>query len=131
MRLIVYVKALALLTALADVDEKRKRSLTCYCALNLLCLVVVTLGLYWSLLESGLALIAACLPTLSSLFIKTGGLTTVIRSIRSVFSLRSTGRSVNSDEGQPVYLQPTNSSGKVDKPIEAKLSDTTYDVERV
>lgn len=115
-RLIVYVKALALLTALADVDEK----------------LVVTLGLYWSLLESGLALIAACLPTLSSLFIRTGGVDTVIRSIRSVFSLRSTGRSVNSDEGQPVYLQRTNnSSGRVDKPTEAKLSGTSYDVERV
>ena len=56
----------------------------------------------------------------------------MIRSIRSVFSLRSTGRSVNSDEGQPVYLQRTNnSSGRVDKPTEAKLSGTSYDVERV
>ncbi|KAF2819252.1 hypothetical protein CC86DRAFT_460678 [Ophiobolus disseminans] len=111
-RLVVYVKALALLTALAHVDEK----------------LVVTLGLYWSLLESGLALIAACLPNLSSLAIRKGSLSSMLNSIRSVFSLRSTGRSVRSDDSEPIYLQRTHrvsgedSSGNLVKPAGAGTS---------
>ncbi|KAL5118938.1 hypothetical protein ACEQ8H_003067 [Pleosporales sp. CAS-2024a] len=107
-RLIVYVKALALLTALADVDEK----------------LVVTLGLYWSLLESGLALIAACLPTLSSLYVRKGGVATMLASIRSLFSLRSTVHSVNSHDSEPVYLQrrckAEDNGAKPAKPADAQ-----------
>ena len=44
--------------------------------------------MYWSLLEAGLALIAACLPSLSVLFAKRS-LASVISSVRSALSLRS------------------------------------------
>ena len=43
---------------------------------------------YWSLLEAGLALIAACMPSLSALFAKRS-LGSVLQSVRSVFSLHS------------------------------------------
>jgi hypothetical protein len=46
--------------------------------------VLVTLGLYSSLLESGLALIAACLAILSSLVIRKGSLSMMRNSIRLV-----------------------------------------------
>jgi hypothetical protein len=49
---------------------------------------VLTVGLWWSMLEAGLSLIAACLPTLSFLFTHFN-LQTTLRSIQSVFSLRS------------------------------------------
>jgi hypothetical protein len=82
--------------------------------------VVVTLGLYWSLLESGLALIAACLPTLSALVIQKKTFTSMLQTFRSVFSLRSTSRSLRSDDNQPIYVQRTfkvnvenNSSGHI------------------
>ncbi|KAF1949907.1 hypothetical protein CC80DRAFT_579190 [Byssothecium circinans] len=90
-RLIVYVDALALLTAQAHVDEK----------------LVVTLGLYWSLLESGLALIAACLPTLSNQVIGKENFSSRVQSVRSFFSLRSASRSFRSEDSQPIYLQRT------------------------
>ncbi|KAF2115243.1 hypothetical protein BDV96DRAFT_646257 [Lophiotrema nucula] len=127
-RLVVYVKAITLLTAGSDVDEK----------------LVVTLGLYWSLLESGLALIAACLPTLSSLFFKKKGgksLTMMLQSLRSVFSLRSSNRSVRSEDSQPIYLQRTfkvdvenGSSGQLAKPVETTgtgaAANAPYEVSR-
>lgn len=117
-------------------DEKCKRTCAQSEACGLPFLVVVTLGLYWSLLESGLALIAACLPTLSSLVLKErAGLNTMLRSIRSVFSLRSTGRSVRSDESDPIYLQRTfKVSVEQNKPAEAETTaknNMSYDIDRV
>ncbi len=44
--------------------------------------------MYWSTLEVGLAVIAACLPSLSSLFTMTS-LQSAVRSVRSVLSLHS------------------------------------------
>ncbi|KAG8526997.1 uncharacterized protein KY384_008426 [Bacidia gigantensis] len=49
---------------------------------------VLTLSMYWSTLESGLAIIAACLPSLSSLF-TAKSLQSAVHSVRSVLSLRS------------------------------------------
>ena len=49
---------------------------------------MVTLGLYWALVEAGLALIAACLPSLSPLF--TGATyDSVVRRVHSALSLQS------------------------------------------
>jgi len=53
--------------------------------------IVITRGLYWSLIESGLAIIACCLPTLNALVNVTGSLESVVRSVRSMVSLRSYG----------------------------------------
>ncbi|KAF4630529.1 hypothetical protein G7Y89_g7613 [Cudoniella acicularis] len=50
--------------------------------------LLVTRGLYWSTLESGLALTACCLPTLNALA-RLPALRSVIDSIRSVVSLSS------------------------------------------
>lgn len=48
----------------------------------------LTLGMYWSTLEVGLAIIAACLPSLSALM-TTNSIQSAIRSMRSVLSLHS------------------------------------------
>ena len=50
--------------------------------------VIVTSGLYWSMLEAGLAIIACCLPTLQALF-TTSYSRYLIASVRSAISLRS------------------------------------------
>ena len=47
--------------------------------------------MYWSTLEVGLAVIAACLPSLSSLFTMTS-LQSAVRSVRSILSLHSSHR---------------------------------------
>ncbi|MCJ1314646.1 hypothetical protein MMC25_008328 [Agyrium rufum] len=56
--------------------------------------LLITKGLYWGMVEAGLALIACCLPTLNALFAKKS-IESVIRSIRSAVSLGSmfSGRS--------------------------------------
>ena len=51
-------------------------------------LVSLTVSYYWSLLEAGLALIAACLPPMSYLFTHFN-VHSVINSIRSTLSLHS------------------------------------------
>ena len=76
-RLIIYVQILGALTSLdptLDADQ------------------ALAVSLWWSLLEVGLALIAACLPTLSYLFARFN-LQDAIASVRSVFSLQSWSRS--------------------------------------
>ncbi|KAI9648976.1 hypothetical protein NHQ30_001542 [Ciborinia camelliae] len=73
-RMILYIQLLTGLTKDAVIDPN---------------LEVLTVGLWWSMLEAGLSLIAACLPTLSFLFTHFN-LQDTLRSIQSVFSLRST-----------------------------------------
>jgi hypothetical protein len=65
----------------------------------------------------------------------------MLHSIRSVFSLRSTGRSVNSDNSEPIYMQRTykvsggnNSSGRIAMPADVKANsanNTAYEIDRV
>ncbi|TEY35970.1 hypothetical protein BOTCAL_0570g00010 [Botryotinia calthae] len=59
--------------------------------------LLVTQIIFWSTIESGLALIACCLPVIHSLFRKES-LESAIRSIRSMASLRS--QSSNSSRAQ-------------------------------
>jgi len=67
----------------------------------------LTVGLWWSLLEVGLSLIAACLPTLSFLF-KRMSLESALRSVRSVFSIHSSQHSskvtTRNDTGHNPYI---------------------------
>ena len=65
--------------------------------------VLITRGLYWSVLEGGLALIACCFPTLHVLYAK-ASLEGVVRSIRSAVSLGSlgSGRSNQSNRSGPL-----------------------------
>ncbi|KAI4142678.1 MAG: hypothetical protein LQ340_007262 [Diploschistes diacapsis] len=56
----------------------------------------ITTSLYWSFLECGLALIAACLPTLSYLLTRQSRIGSKLKSWRSAFSLRSSPSSSSS-----------------------------------
>lgn len=49
-----------------------------------------TNGVYWCIIEAGLGLTAACLPTLYGLF-RTKALESIVRSVRSIASLGSSG----------------------------------------
>ena len=53
---------------------------------------VVSILLFWAMMEMGVAMIAVCLPTLRPLF-RNWSLESIIRSVRSVVSLRSMGSS--------------------------------------
>ncbi|KAM3084557.1 hypothetical protein ACMFMG_001340 [Clarireedia jacksonii] len=50
--------------------------------------LIISRGLYWGLMEAGLATIGCCLPTLHALLIKSS-IESIVRSIRSVVSLQS------------------------------------------
>lgn len=54
--------------------------------------------MYWSSLECGLAIIAACLPKLSYI-VATFSVQSAVQSVRSVFSLQSASRSQASSKG--------------------------------
>ena len=56
--------------------------------LSLLLPVLVTRGVYWSMLECGLSLTCACLPSLNG-FARLPGIQSVLSSARSLFSLDS------------------------------------------
>lgn len=58
-------------------------------------LVLITRGLYWAMIEAGLALMACCLPTVSAL-IRHKSVESAIRSVRSRVSLKSGGGSARS-----------------------------------
>ena len=50
--------------------------------------VLSTDGIYWCIIEAGLGLTAACLPTLYGLF-RTKAIESIVRSVRSIASLGS------------------------------------------
>ena len=56
---------------------------------------VVSILLFWGFLETGVAIVASCLPVLSPLF-RCLSLESIIRSFRSAISLRSMGSSSKS-----------------------------------
>ena len=72
--------------------------------------MVIALILFWSIIETGVAIIAACLPTLRPLF-SNWSLESVIRSVRSAISLNSlrssSQRSTRSQTAQPGNDQTT------------------------
>ena len=77
----------------------------------------VDLFLFWSIIESGLVILAACLPSLAFLAQKIGVITgSAVRSIRSVFSLQSLrsqgspGHTTGQDTG---YLQTTSQGSQI------------------
>ncbi|KAL8813417.1 MAG: hypothetical protein Q9223_000259 [Gallowayella weberi] len=51
--------------------------------------VTISTILYWSMIEAGIAIIAACLPTLQCLLRKTTSFNGIISSVRNAFSLHS------------------------------------------
>lgn len=72
-------------------DNDRKSHLLLKCPLLSQALVLVTTILFWSMVESQLALLALCLPVLHSLFRRIS-LESVINSVRSIASLGSGSR---------------------------------------
>ena len=78
--------------------------------------LLCTAGLYWSMIEAGLALCAACLPASYSL-VRSKGLQGFIRSVQSVLSLRSlSSRSRGSGRGsgdRPTNMEPGLSSDHI------------------
>ena len=86
--------------------------------------------MYWSTLEAGLALIAACLPTLSYLF-NGFSLQSAVRSVRSALSLgsmRSTGKS-SSGPSRAEVMSGSNHNNNNNNPyidIEANDSSSSY-----
>ena len=65
---------------------------THYCKTPLIFPGVVSILLFWAMMEMGVAMIAVCLPTLRPLF-RNLSLESIIRSVRSAVSLRSMGSS--------------------------------------
>ena len=63
-----------------------------HCETPLILLAVVSILLFWAMMEMGVAMIAVCLPTLRPLF-RDWSLESIIRSVRSAVSLRSMGSS--------------------------------------
>jgi hypothetical protein len=76
--------------------------------------VGITVSLYWSMLEAGLALIAACLPTLSYLFNKLS-LSDVLNSLRSAFSLPSRLSHSQQSRSYDEFKKPPQSSDDSDR----------------
>lgn len=115
--MILYIQLLAGLTKDAVIDPNRKKPI---CSRKIQpsnsIAEVLTVGLWWSMLEAGLSLIAACLPTLSFLFTHFN-LQATLRSIQSVFSLRSTAhtsthRTTQSDPRLNPYVDLETSQSK-------------------
>lgn len=67
--------------------------------------LAITRNLYWCMVESGLGLLAVCLPTMRSFF--TGQNASWLTSVKSVFSLRS-NRSQPSEMDSKKYSQKTS-----------------------
>ena len=67
--------------------------------------------MYWSNLEVGLAVIAACLPALSSLFTATS-LQSAVKSVHSILSLHSSHDSLKNSIRNPAipYTDPEHNS---------------------
>lgn len=88
--MVVYIQSLNVeFQEKADIDCKCKtRSSHAYA--NGLVIVLSTNGVYWCIIEAGLGLTAACLPTLYGLF-RTKALESIVRSVRSIASLGSSG----------------------------------------
>ena len=86
--MVIYVQAL-------EAEYVAKSDIDCECKINLsrlyinhLRAVLSTDGVYWCIIEAGLGLTAACLPTLYGLF-RTKALESIVRSVRSIASLGS------------------------------------------
>ncbi|KAI8965299.1 hypothetical protein F5Y11DRAFT_313576 [Daldinia sp. FL1419] len=71
----------------------------------------LTTEIYWSMIEMGISVVAACLPTLSPLFSKVS-LESMVRSVRSIVSLESFTRSVSSNSRRRAGL---NSGGDTER----------------
>ena len=90
-RLILYIQVLKAIPAEIPVDTNCEGSdsfPTSTTSTEYFPIVSLTVSYYWSLLEAGLALIAACLPPMSYLFTHFN-IHSVINSIRSTLSLHS------------------------------------------
>ena len=82
-------------------------------------IVVVTEYLYWGIVECGVAVLAACLPTLQFL-LRSWSLTAILKSARGLFS--SKGSSIE-------YIRAQDTTSRFSPPRAASLNeaqDTTF-----
>lgn len=86
--MVIYIQSLdAEYVAKSDIDCECKTHLS-QVYINHLRAVLSTNGVYWCIIEAGLGLTAACLPTMYGLF-RTKALESIVRSVRSIASLGS------------------------------------------
>ena len=87
-RMVVYIQSLnAEYVIKSDIDCESK-AIASQKLIDHSTAVLSTNGVYWCIIEAGLGLTAACLPTLYGLF-RTKALESIVRSVRSIASLRS------------------------------------------
>ena len=89
--MVIYIQSLDVeYVAKSDIDRECQKHLSLVCT-NRLRTVLSTNGVYWCIIEAGLGLTVACLPTLYGLF-RTKALESIVRSVRSIASLGSSPR---------------------------------------
>lgn len=112
-RLVLYVQLVQAALAMQAVDQNRTTAFASIPQARLTVLNRSThvVHLFWSTLEVGLAVIAACLPALSSLFTATS-LQSAVRSVRSILSLHSSHDSSKNSIRNPAipYTDPEHNS---------------------
>lgn len=96
--MVIYIQALnAEYAAKSDIDCKCPKPFFTSSTLMTGLQVLSTDGVYWCIIETGLGLTAACLPTLYGLF-RTQALESIVRSVRSIASLGSSPPGSNRSE---------------------------------
>ena len=146
--MVIYIQSLdAQYVAKSDIDCECKKHLS-LAYINRSRTVLSTNGVYWCIIEAGLGLTAACLPTLYGLF-RTKGIERIVRSVRSIVSLgssptgsqrsqRSRGVSYKSDVRQgsttshaEILVSSTQDieMGPLPKPNQIKVQKTFESVE--
>ena len=97
-----------------------------HCKTPLIFLGVVSILLFWAMMEMGVAMIAVCLPTLQRLF-RNWSLESIIRSVRSAVSLRSTGSSRRSPPTAREAAARSESETAIAGPQQPGLGYKQYD----
>ena len=101
-------------------------SIGTHCETSLILLGVVSILLFWAMMEMGVAMIAVCLPTLRPLF-RNWSLESIIRSVRSAVSLRSMGSSRTSPPTAQEPAARSESETAIAGPQQPGLGYKNYD----
>ena len=126
--MVIYIQSLdAEYVVKSDIDCECKKHLS-LAYINRSRTVLSTNGVYWCIIEAGLGLTAACLPTLYSLF-RTKGIESIMRSARSIASLGSSPtRSQRSQRSCGVSHKTDGRQGSTTSHAEI-LASSTQDIE--
>ena len=97
-----------------------------HCKTPLIIPGVVSILLFWAMMEMGVAMVAVCLPTLRPLF-RNWSLESIIRSVRSAVSLRSMGSSRRSPPSAQEAAARSESETAIAGPQRPGLGYKHYD----